>query len=94
LPGGGRLISLEASPRHAAVARENNARSGLAPCVDVRVGRALDTLSVIEAEGLGPFDLIFIDADKSNNLQYLAWALKLSRPGSLIVVDNVVRQGV
>jgi predicted O-methyltransferase YrrM len=93
LPGGGRLISLEASPRHAAVARENIARSGLAHCVDVRVGRALDTLSVIEAEGLGPFDLIFIDADKSNNPQYLAWALKRSRPGSLIVVDNVVRQG-
>jgi predicted O-methyltransferase YrrM len=93
LPSGGRLISLEAKPRHAAVAQENIARSGLAHCVDVRIGRALDTLPIIEAEGLGPFDLIFIDADKPNSPDYLVWALKLSRPGSLIVVDNVVRQG-
>jgi predicted O-methyltransferase YrrM len=93
LPSGGRLISLEAVARHAAVALENIKRSGLSHCVDVRVGRALDTLPIIEAEGHGPFDLIFIDANKSNNPDYLAWALKLSRPGSLIVVDNVVRHG-
>jgi predicted O-methyltransferase YrrM len=93
LPSGGRLISLEADSRHAAVARENIARSGLAHCVDVRIGMALDTLPIIEAEGLGPFDLIFIDADMPNNPHYLVWALRLSRPGSLIVVDNVVRTG-
>lgn len=93
LPDGGRLISLEADSRHAAVAQGNIARSGLSHCVDVRVGRALDTLPEIAAEGLGPFDLIFIDANKSNNPDYLVWALKLSRPGSLIVVDNVVRHG-
>jgi predicted O-methyltransferase YrrM len=93
LPSDGRLISLEADSRHAAVARENIARSGLAHCVDVRIGNALDTLPMIEAEGLGPFDLIFIDADMPNNPHYLAWALRLSRPGSLIVVDNVVRTG-
>lgn len=93
LPRGGRLVSLEADSRRAAVARENIARSGLAHCVDVRIGLALDTLPIIEAEGLGPFDLIFVDADMHNNPHYLAWALRLSRPGSLIVVDNVVRTG-
>jgi predicted O-methyltransferase YrrM len=93
LPSGGRLISLEIDPRHAAVAHENIVRSGLAHCVDLRVGKALDTLPTIEAEGLGPFGLIFIDADKSNAPHYLLWALKLSRPGSVIVVDNVVGQG-
>jgi predicted O-methyltransferase YrrM len=93
LPSGGRLISLEADSRRAAVARENIARSGLAHCVAVRIGVALDTLPIIEAEGLGPFDLIFIDADMHNNPHYLVWALRLSRPGSLIVVDNVVRTG-
>ncbi|HEY1724552.1 MAG TPA: O-methyltransferase [Steroidobacteraceae bacterium] len=93
LPEDGRLISLEAESRHAAVARENIARSGLAHCVDVRVGMALDTLPTIESEGLGPFDLIFIDADIPNDPHYLMWALKLSRPGSLIIVDNVVRAG-
>jgi predicted O-methyltransferase YrrM len=93
LPRDGRLISLEADSRHAAVARENIARSGLAHCVDVRIGVALDTLPKIEAEGLGPFDLIFVDADIPNSPHYLGWALRLSRPGSLIVVDNVVRSG-
>lgn len=93
LPSGGRLISLEADPRHAAVANGNIARAGLAHVVDVRVGKALDSLPVIEAEGLGPFDMIFLDADMANNAHYLAWALKLSRTGSLIVVDNVVRKG-
>jgi len=93
LPADGRLITLEAEPRHAEVARENIARAGLAGIVEVRVGPALETLPRLEAEGLGPFDLIFIDADKPNNPGYLRWALKLSRPGSLIVVDNVVRGG-
>jgi predicted O-methyltransferase YrrM len=93
LPAGGRLITLEADPRHAEVARANIARAGFAGVVEVRVGRALETLPRVEADGLGPFDLIFIDADKPSNPDYLAWALKLSRPGSLIVADNVVRDG-
>jgi predicted O-methyltransferase YrrM len=93
LPAGGRLITLEAEPRHAEVARANIARAGLTAAVEIRVGRALDTLPRIAAAGQGPFDLIFIDADKPSNPDYLAWALKLSRPGSLIVADNVVRDG-
>jgi len=93
LPPGGHLISLEADPRHAAVARENVARAGLAGWVEIRVGRALDTLPQIAAEGRGPFDLFFIDADKPSNPDYFAWALRLSRSGSLIIADNVVREG-
>ncbi len=91
LPAGGRLITLEYSPKHAEVARANIARAGLASVVEVRVGRALDTLPQIAAEG--PFDLIFIDADKSGYPDYLPWAMKLSRPGSVIIADNVVRKG-
>ena len=93
LQSGGRLITLERKPRHAAIARENIARAGLADVVDVRLGRALDSLALLQMQGLAPFDLIFIDADKVNNPAYLAWALKLSRPGSVIVIDNVVRGG-
>jgi predicted O-methyltransferase YrrM len=93
LPAGGRLITLEADPGYAAVARANIARAGLADVVEVRVGRALDTLPLLAAERLGPFDLIFIDADKRSNPEYLGWALELSRPGSAIVADNVVRGG-
>lgn len=93
LPADGRLVTLEADPRNAEVARANIARAGLAEIVDIRVGRALDTLPAIEAEGLGPFDLFFIDANKDNNPEYFEWALRLSRPGSVIVVDNVVRGG-
>ncbi len=93
LPAGGRLITLEADERHASVARANVARAGLADKVEVRVGAALDSLPGIEAEGLAPFDFVFIDADKENNANYLAWALRLSRPGTTIVVDNVVRDG-
>ncbi len=93
LPAGGRLITLEADERHASVARANVARAGLADRVEVRVGAALDSLPAIEAEGLAPFDFVFIDADKENNANYLAWALRLSRPGTTIVVDNVVRDG-
>ena len=89
LASGGRLITLEALEKHAAVARQNIARAGLAPAVEVRVGPALATLPQLE----GPFDLSFIDADKQNNAEYFRWALKLSRPGSLIIVDNVVRDG-
>jgi predicted O-methyltransferase YrrM len=93
LPADGRLITLEANPRHADVARANIARAGLSDLVDLRLGRALDTLPQIAAEGRGPFDLIFIDADKQNNPKYLAWALALSRRGSVIIADNVVRNG-
>jgi predicted O-methyltransferase YrrM len=93
LPQGGRLISLERSTRNVEVARRNVARAGLSAKVEVRTGAALDTLPKIEAEGLGPFDFVFIDADKENNAAYLEWALRLSRPGTAIVVDNVVRDG-
>ncbi len=89
----GRLITLELDPRHADVARKNIARAGLSETVDVRVGAALDILPRLAAEGAGPFDLAFIDADKPNNAEYFQWALRLSRPGSVIVVDNVVRGG-
>ena len=93
LPADGRLITLEFSPKHAEVARENIARAGLTELVEIRVGAALDTLPKVQAEILVPFDLIFIDADKPNNSEYLRWALKLSRRGTLIIVDNVVRDG-
>jgi predicted O-methyltransferase YrrM len=91
LPPGGRLVTLEADPRHAEVARANVARAGHAGVVDVRVGRALDTLPLLAADG--PFDLVFVDADKRHNADYLRWALALARPGTLIVADNVVREG-
>ncbi|HXM80455.1 MAG TPA: O-methyltransferase [Burkholderiales bacterium] len=93
LPRDGRLITLEADSKHAAVARANFARAGLSDIIELREGRALETLPQIAAQGRGPFDFIFIDADKSNNPHYFAWALKLSRRGSLIIVDNVVRNG-
>jgi predicted O-methyltransferase YrrM len=89
LAPGGRLVTLEAVEKHAAVARQNLERAGVAQTVDVRVGPALATLPQLE----GPFDLSFIDADKQNNAEYFRWALRLSRPGSVIVVDNVVREG-
>ena len=93
LPAGGRLITLETDPKHAEVARANIARAGLADVVELRQGRALDTLPQLAAERRGPFDLIFIDADKPSNPDYVVWALALSRRGSLIVIDNVVREG-
>lgn len=93
LPADGHLITLEADPKHAEVARANIARAGLTDVVELRLGQALDTLPQLAAEGHGPFDLIFIDADKPNYPDYLKWALKLSRRGSLIVADNVVRNG-
>jgi predicted O-methyltransferase YrrM len=93
LARGGRVITLEADPKHAEVARANIARAGLAKIVDVRLGRAIDTLPSLETEAAGPFDLVFIDADKPSIPEYFAWAIRLSRPGSLIIVDNVVRAG-
>ena len=93
LPVDGRLISLEASEEHARVARGNIERAGLSKVAEVRVGKALDWLPRLAEEGAGPFDLVFIDADKENNPAYFDWALKLSRRGSAIVVDNVVRYG-
>jgi predicted O-methyltransferase YrrM len=93
LPPEGRLLTLEAVAKHANVARKNIERAGLSDRVEVRQGAALDSLPTIEAEGLAPFDFVFIDADKSNNPNYLSWAMRLSRPGTVIVVDNVVRSG-
>ncbi len=93
LPSGGRLITLEADSKHAEVARANFARAGLDQVIELRLGKALDTLPKLAAESRQPFDLFFIDADKANNPEYFRWALKLSRPGSLILVDNVVRDG-
>jgi predicted O-methyltransferase YrrM len=89
LPEDGRLVTLEADPRHAEVATANLARAGVADRVEVKVGPALSTLPTLA----GPFDLVFIDADKEHNAEYFAWAVRLSRPGTLIVVDNVVRGG-
>jgi predicted O-methyltransferase YrrM len=93
LPAGGHLISLELDPKHAEVARANVARAGLADRVEIRLGRAVDTLQQLVAEGRGPFDLIFIDADKPGYSDYLKWSLKLARQGTLIIADNVVRKG-
>ena len=93
LPDGGRLVTIEFNPAHAEVALANFEAAGVADRVDLRVGAALDVLPQLEAEGAGPFDLAFIDADKPNNSNYLAWAKKLSRPGSILVLDNVVRGG-
>ena len=93
LPAGGRLVTLEADAKHAEIARANIARAGLADIVELRLGPALETLPQLAAEGRGPFDLIFIDADKESYPDYLAWSLRLSRRGSLIVADNVVRKG-
>lgn len=89
LPEGGRLVTLEADPKHAAVAASNLAAAGFAAAAEVRTGKALDTLPSLK----GPFDLVFIDADKDGYPDYLAWALKLTRKGGLIVADNVVRGG-
>ncbi|MBR8841262.1 MAG: O-methyltransferase, partial [Stigonema ocellatum SAG 48.90 = DSM 106950] len=93
LPADGRLVTLEANPKHAEVARANIAHAGLADIVELRVGRALDILPQLAAVDRDPFDLIFIDADKQSNPDYFTWALSLSRRGSLIIADNVVRNG-
>ena len=93
MPEGGRIVTLEADMHHAKVAQANIARAGVADRVDLRLGRALKTLPMLAGENAGPFDFFFIDADKKNIPKYFDWSLKLSRPGSLIVVDNVVRDG-
>jgi predicted O-methyltransferase YrrM len=89
----GHVVSLEYEPRHADVARGSIAAAGLSDVVQVRVGRALDLLPVVLADGLGPFDLVFVDADKVSNAEYVDWAIRLARPGAVIIVDNVVRGG-
>jgi predicted O-methyltransferase YrrM len=91
LPQGGRLVTLEANAKHAEVARQNIARSGLTQLVELRLGSALDSLKQMVAAGDAPFDFIFIDADKPGYPDYLIWTLKLSRPGTMIIADNVVR---
>ena len=93
LPAGGRLVTLELEPKHADVARANFVRAGVAPLIDLRVGRASDALAQLIAERAEPFDLTFIDADKESMADYFGAALKLSRAGSVIVADNVVRKG-
>jgi caffeoyl-CoA O-methyltransferase len=93
LPADGKLITLESDPKHAEVAQANIARAGLADRIEVRLGVALDVLPQLVAEGKGPFDLIFIDADKTNLTTYFEWAVRLARPGSLIITDNVIRHG-
>ncbi|MCP2321647.1 putative O-methyltransferase YrrM [Hamadaea flava] len=93
LPADGRLVTLEVDEHAATIARANVARAGVGHLVDILVGKALDTLPQLEADGAGPFDLVFIDADKPSNPDYLAWSLRLTRPGSVIIGDNVVREG-
>jgi predicted O-methyltransferase YrrM len=90
---GGRIMSLEIDPRHAEVARTNLARAGVDGVAEVRIGPALDTLPKLAEEEVGPFDLVFIDADKANIPEYFSWATKLTRPGGVIIVDNVIRNG-
>jgi predicted O-methyltransferase YrrM len=93
LPPEGFVVTLEANAKHAEIARENIRRAGLSSRVRLRVGEALDTLPRLEEEGVGPFDFVFIDADKQRNPEYFTWALRLAKPGSVIVCDNVVRDG-
>jgi caffeoyl-CoA O-methyltransferase len=93
LPEDGKLISLELDPRHAQVAEKNIERAGLSSKVEIRVGKAIELLPRLAEEKTGPFDMIFIDADKPPYAEYFEWALKLSRPGTLIIADNVIRDG-
>lgn len=93
LPPDGKLVTLEFEPKHAEVARANFVRAGLDGQIDLRLGKALDVLPQLEAEGAGPFDFIFIDADKPPYPEYFEWAVRLARPGALIVADNVIRGG-
>jgi len=93
LPAGGKLVTLEMEPLHAAVARKNFARAGVAELIDIRLGPALETLSAMATERADPFDLVFIDADKVNYAAYFSAVLPLSRPGTLIIADNVIRKG-
>jgi predicted O-methyltransferase YrrM len=93
LPPGGKVVTLELDPHHAKVARSNFEKAGVSASIDLCVGPALDSLAALETERAGPFDFVFIDADKPNNPNYLSWAMKLSRPGTVIVCDNVIRDG-
>ena len=93
LPADGKLVTLEAEARHAQVATANIERAGLSSKVELRLGPALKSLAQLQSEGVEPFDLIFIDADKENNPNYLEWSLRLSHSGSIIICDNVVRDG-
>lgn len=93
LPAGGRLVTLEAAPKHAKVARANIERAGMSKRVEIRVGPAADSLAELVKKRVAPFDLIFIDADKKSIPAYIGWALKLAKRGTLIVIDNVVREG-
>ena len=93
LPADGKLITLEIDPAHAKVARSNIERAGFGAKVDVRLGKAIESLPKIYEEGVGPFDLVFIDADKVSTPDYLTWAFRLTKPGSVIIIDNVVRNG-
>lgn len=93
LPVDGKVVTLELDPHHASVARSNFERAGVSDRVELRVGPALQSLAALAAEKAGPFDFIFIDADKPNNPHYLSWAMRLSRPGTVIVCDNVIRDG-
>jgi predicted O-methyltransferase YrrM len=93
LPAGGRLVTLEAEPKHAKVARANLERAGMSQKVEIRVGPATDSLAQLVKKRAAPFDLIFIDADKENIPAYIGWALKLAKRGTLMVIDNVVREG-
>ena len=93
LPAGGRLITLEAEPKHAKVAGANLERAGMSQKVEIRVGPAADSLALLVKKRAAPFDLIFIDADKENIPAYIGWALKLAKRGTLLVIDNVVREG-
>ena len=93
LAPGGRVVTLEVDPKHAEVARRNFERAGRAGSIELRLGAALEALPRLVGEGAGPFDLVFVDADKPNLPEYFSWSLELSRPGTLIVIDNVVREG-
>jgi caffeoyl-CoA O-methyltransferase len=93
LPKNGKLITLEYDPKHAKVAKQNIDRAGVGDLVDIRIGKAIDILPVLKTEGAGPFDMIFIDADKTPYKEYFEWSLQLSRPGTLIIADNVIREG-
>jgi predicted O-methyltransferase YrrM len=94
LPDGGKVVTLELEARHADIARQNFRLAGMAERIEQRVGPALSSLEALSSERAGPFDLIFIDADKPNNERYLGWALRLARPGSVIICDNVIRDGM
>ena len=89
----GRVVTLESDAHHAEVARRHLDRAGVGDRVEIRIGAALDTLPVVEADGHGPFDLVFIDADKENSAEYLRWAVRLGRPGTVVIIDNVIREG-